>query len=106
MISVAARNTRTQFKRSDSTSNGWHTIVEPNGDDFCHPVPLSRIEAHRVSKRLWPGMYVQVFESEATGAREPFQKDDKARFVVFKRLGKEVDWQTEVQNMILGDSSL
>jgi hypothetical protein len=38
-------------------------------------------------------MYVQVMESEATGAREPFQEDDKARFVVFKRLGREVDWR-------------
>jgi len=83
-------------QRWDTVSNGWQTIVEPNGDDFCHPVPLSTIETHRVSKRLLPGMYVQVMEGEATGAREPFQKDDKARFIVFKRLGKEVDWRNAV----------
>jgi hypothetical protein len=41
-------------------------------------------------------MYVQVMEGEATGARERFQKDDKARFIVFKRLAKEVDWRNAV----------
>ena len=28
--------------------------------------------------------------------QEPFQKDDKARFIVFKRIGKEVDWRNAV----------
>jgi hypothetical protein len=83
-------------QRWDTASNSWQTIVEPNGDDFCHPVPLSTIETHRASKRLWPGMYLQVMEGEATGAREPFQKDDKARFIVFKRLGKELDWRNAI----------
>jgi hypothetical protein len=83
-------------QRWDSASSSWQTIVAPNGDDFCHPVPLSTIETHRTSRRLWPGMQVQVMEGEATGAREPFQKDDKARFIVFKRLGKEVDWRNAV----------
>ena len=54
------------------------------------------VETHRVSKRLWPGMHVEVMEGEATGAQEPFQKNDKARFVVFRRIGKEVDWRNAV----------
>ena len=83
-------------QRWDSASNGWQTIVEPTEDDFCHPVPLSTVETTRVSKRLWPGMYVQIMEGEATGAREPFQKDDKARFIIFKTLGKELDWRNAI----------
>ena len=59
-------------------------------------MPLSTIETHRVSKRLWPGTYVQVMQGEATGAREPFQKDDRARFVVFRALGNEVDWHNAI----------
>lgn len=80
-------------QRWDSASGSWQTIVATTGDDFCHPVPLSMIETHRVSRRLWPGVQVEVMEGEATGAREPFQKNDKARFIVFKRLGQEVDWR-------------
>jgi len=83
-------------QRWDSVSNGWQTIVEPNGDNFCHPVPLSTIETNRTSKRLWPGMKVQVMDGEATGAREPFQKNDTARFIVFRSLGKEVDWRNAI----------
>lgn len=83
-------------QRWDSASRSWQTIVAPKVDDFCHPAPTSTIETHRALKRLWPGMHVQVMEGEATGAREPFQKDDKARFIVVKRLGKEDDWQNAV----------
>jgi hypothetical protein len=35
-------------------------------------------------------------EGETTGAREPFQKDDRARFVVVTTLGNEVDWQDAI----------
>lgn len=96
-------------QRWDITSSSWQTIAEPNEDNFCHPVPLSTIETHRVSKRLWPGMQVQVMEGEATGATEPFQKNDKARFIVFRRLGKEVDWRNAVASdpfMIEDDVSI
>ena len=84
-------------QRWDNTSGGWQTIVEPpNEAGFCHPVPLSMVKTDRISKRLWPGMQVEVTEGEATGAREPFQKDDRARFVVFKRLSGTPDWRDGV----------
>jgi len=79
-------------QRWESASGSWRTIVAPDRDDFCQPVALSTIETHPASRRLWPGMQVQVMEGEATGAREPFKKDDKARFVVFKTLDKELNW--------------
>lgn len=34
--------------------------------------------------------------SEATGARVPFRKGDLARFVVFKTISKEADWETAI----------
>ena len=83
-------------QRWNSAARNWQTIAEPNKDDFCRPAPLSRIETSLVTKRLWPGMQVQVMEGEATGATEPFQKDDRARFVVFRRLAKQVDWRNAV----------
>jgi hypothetical protein len=83
-------------QRWDSVSGSWHTIVAPNVEDFCRPMPLSTIETHTASRRLWPGMRVQVMEGEATGAQESFRKDDKARFVVFKTLSEELDWRNAV----------
>lgn len=84
-------------QRWDNTSRVWQTIVEPPSlEKFCHPVPLSMIKTNLVSRRLWPGMHVEVMEGEATGAREPFQQNDRARFVVFTRLGNEVDWRDGV----------
>lgn len=83
-------------QRWDNVSNSWQTIFEPSGEDFCRPVPTSTIETDRVSKLLWPGRSVQVMEGEATGARDPFRKDDKARFIVFTKFGKELDWQNAV----------
>jgi hypothetical protein len=83
-------------QRWDSASSSWQTIDVPNQADFCRPLPLSTVEAHPVSKRLWPGMQVEVMDGEATGAREPFQKNDKARFIVFRSLGKEPDWRSAI----------
>jgi len=85
-------------QRWDSGEHNWKTIVEPSGDDFCHPAPLSTIETHRVSRRLWPGMHVQIVEGEATGAVQGFQKGDSARFVIFKSLGENLDWQNAVSS--------
>ncbi|HEU4508218.1 MAG TPA: hypothetical protein VFR78_08275 [Pyrinomonadaceae bacterium] len=82
------------IQRWDNTSGVWQTIGEPPSDaNFCHPVPLSMVQTDRAPKRLWPGMRVEAVEGEATGAREPFQKDDRARFVVFTKLGNELDWR-------------
>ena len=86
-------------QRWDAASNSWQTIVEVSGEGFCHPVPLSTIETNLVSKRLWPGMSVEVMEGEATGAREPFQQGDLARFVVFRRLEKEADWRYAIPSV-------
>jgi hypothetical protein len=81
-------------QRWDANANGWNTVVETSGDDFCRPVPLSVVEAKLTSHRLGPGMEVQVVEGEATGAREPFKRGDLARFVVFRNLGKDIDFRT------------
>jgi hypothetical protein len=90
---------RYAVQRWDASSNSWQTIVEVSGESFCHPMPLSTIETNLVSRWLWPGMSAEVMEGEATGAREPFQKGDMARFVVFRRLDKEVDWRYAVPSV-------
>ena len=83
-------------QRWNTSSNAWETITEVNGDSYCHPYPLGMIETNLVYKRLWPGMSVEVMEGEATGAREPFQKDDRARFVVFTTANKNDAWKTAI----------
>jgi hypothetical protein len=83
-------------QRWDSASGKWQTIIQPKGDGFCRPYPTGMSETHRVSKTLSPGMSVEIMEGEATGALEPFQKNDRARFVVFKKLANEVDWRDAV----------
>jgi hypothetical protein len=83
-------------QRWDNAAGSWQTIVEVNGEGFCQPMPLSTIETNLKSRLLWPGMYVEVMEGEATGAREPFQKGDEARFVVFRTVGKNADWQNAI----------
>lgn len=84
-------------QRWDNTSGSWQTIGGlPSEANFCHPMPLSMVQTNRISKLLWPGMRVEVMEGEATGARVPFQKDDRARFVVFRKLGNEAEWSDGV----------
>ena len=83
-------------QRWDNASSSWQTIVEVNGEGFCQPMPLSTIETTLKSKLLWPCMYVEVMEGEATGAREPFQKGDQARFVVFRTVSMNADWQNAI----------
>lgn len=73
-------------QRWDASSQIWQTISDMGGKDFCYPIPAGRGGTHVVSKRLWPGTPVRVMEWEATGAREPFQKGDFARFVVFRKI--------------------
>ena len=83
-------------QRWDKASNEWETIVEVNGEVFCKPAPLSRGQTQLGGKLLWPGMEVEVMDGEATGAREPFQKGDLARFIVFKSVSKEPDWKKAI----------
>ncbi|MFN7944007.1 MAG: hypothetical protein U0Z53_01425 [Blastocatellia bacterium] len=83
-------------QRWGSASNTWQTITGEDPESFCYPVPLGRSQTHIASKRLWPGMSVDVMGWEATGARVPFQKGDMARFVVFTRIDKEKAWQAAI----------
>jgi hypothetical protein len=85
-------------QRWDRASNEWQTIVDVNGEGFCKPMPLSRGETLLKRKLLWPGQEVEVMESEATGAREPFEKGDLARFIVFKTVANEPDWKNGIQS--------
>jgi len=85
-------------QRWDNATNEWQTILEVNGEGFCQPIPLSRGETQLKRKLLWPGQEVEVMESEATGAREPFEKGDLARFIVFKTVSKEPDWKNGIRS--------
>ena len=78
-------------QRWDANANGWHTVSETTEDYFCRPYPLGIVEAKLISRRLWPGMEVQVVEGEATGIIEPFRRGDLARFVVVRNLEKDMD---------------
>lgn len=83
-------------QRWDPSSSTWQTVMEINEETFCHPVPLGKAETQRTTRLIWPLMSVYVMGSEATGARAPFRKGDLARFVVFKTIVKEADWETAV----------
>jgi hypothetical protein len=91
MDDAFGRGTKFPFavQRWDANANGWHTVSETTEDFFCRPYPLGIVEAKLISRRLWPGMEVQVVEGEATGAIEPFKRGDWARFVVFRNLEKD-----------------
>jgi hypothetical protein len=73
-------------QRWDASLKTWQTVANMGGKDFCYPIPLGRGGTNIVSKLLWQGRSVRVMEWEATGAREPFQKGDLARFVVFRNI--------------------
>ncbi len=83
-------------QRWNTDLNSWQTIVDVSAESFCHPVPLSTIDTSTSEKWLWPGMAADASDGEATGAREPFQKSDIGRFVVFSKLGTGNDWQYAV----------
>ncbi len=82
-----------EVQRWDDHSNSWNTIVAVKANTFCRPEPLDTIKTDRVTRWIWPGTTVDVSSGEATGAREPFEKGNLARFVVFRKLGTENDWQ-------------
>jgi len=79
-------------QRWNSYSSEWQNIYKPEGEVTCHPVPTSTIESHFVSRRLWPGMSVEL-DRRAIGANDKFRKGDHARFVVFTRMN---NWQNGV----------
>ena len=87
------------LQKWDNSSNIWQTIDDVSEEGFCHPVPLSTIETHLVSKWLLPGAGMNIMEGEATGARIPFQKGDMARFVIFPRIENGVDWQSAIPSV-------
>ena len=72
--------------RWNRTSDHWETVVNMNSRSFCKPYPLGIVEAHLLTKWLWPGQTLTTGE-EATAARNPIEKWDSARFVVFLRSG-------------------
>jgi hypothetical protein len=86
------------IQRWDESSQVWQTVLEPNDTNFCRPVPLGVANPKTVSHWIWPLMTVDVMGWESTGARVPFVKGDRARFVVFRRVGKAADWSTAVQS--------
>ena len=79
-------------QRWNSNLGEWQNIYEPQGEETCQPVPTSTIESHFVSRRLWPGMSVEL-DDGAFGAHVKFRKGDQARFVVFTRMN---NWQNGV----------
>jgi hypothetical protein len=83
-------------QRWDASSGSWRTVVDTSGEGYCQPYPLGKVETHRVTLRLKPSETIDATSEEATGAREPFRKGDKARFVVFTKMGDSGDWQTAV----------
>ena len=83
-------------QRYVAENNSWETISLSND---CEPVPTSRIDAHVSAKRLWPGQTVDATGREATGAREPFNKGDLARFVLFRHATAEPDWNSAISSV-------
>ncbi len=83
-------------QRWNESSNTWETIISETTQGFCKPLTTSTIETNLVSKWLLPFVSERVMGGEATGARKPFRIGDMARFVVFTRIEKGVDWQTAI----------
>jgi hypothetical protein len=71
-------------ERWNGTSGNWESVVNMNGRNFCKPYPLGIVEARLTMKWLWPGQSLTTGE-EATAARDPLQRGDSARFVVYLR---------------------
>ena len=74
-------------ERWNRTSGRWEPVVNMNSRDFCRPYPLGIVEARLATKWLWPGQSLTTGE-EATAARDPLEKGDSARFVVYLRTGE------------------
>ena len=97
----------------NASTNNWDTITDVDWENYCHPYGLGMIQTELVSKRLWPGMSVDVMDGEATAARAPLQKGDKFRFVVFTSTDRNSAWKTSIasvpsviqEQVIRGDAS-
>lgn len=69
-------------ERWNPLSKKWESVFNEEKSSFCHPYPLGMIEAHILTKRLWPGQSISTGE-EATAAIDVFVIGDRARFLVF-----------------------
>lgn len=83
------------LQKLNSNTNEWETIFAITTDEYCRPMPTHGGGNHRVTKILLPSDSILFIPDEATGAREPFKKGDKARFVAFRRLG-EYAWSDAI----------
>jgi hypothetical protein len=86
------------IQRFNETSRAWQTIVDGTDGGFCLP-PVRREMTGVVYTYLLPGSSVKVMSSEATGAREPFRKGDLARFVVFRKVSPNGEWETAITSV-------
>jgi hypothetical protein len=72
----------------DTLTKRWRNVFE-NVDNlrWCQPSPLSIVDGHIVTKRLWLGQSVEGGEG-AIAASDVFAIGDNARFVVFQGNGR------------------
>lgn len=77
----------------------WETIESVTKQGFCKPYPTGKSRTKIVSKWLLPLETKRVMDWEATGATEPFQKGDMARFVVFTNIENGIDWQNAIPSV-------
>jgi hypothetical protein len=73
-------------ERWNRSSGHWESVVNMNSRNFCKPYPLGIVEARVATKWLWLGQSITTGE-EATAARDPLERGDSARFVVYLRTG-------------------
>jgi hypothetical protein len=73
-------------ERWSNSSGHWETVVNMNSRNFCKPYPLGIVKARLATRWLWLGQTLTTGE-EATAARNPIEKGDSARFVVYLRTG-------------------
>jgi hypothetical protein len=84
------------LQRWNSSSNSWETIFAIESEDYCQPMPTHGGGNHIISKWILPLQSIQVVSDEATGAREPFRKGDRARFVAFRDVSNGNAWNTAI----------
>ncbi len=82
------------IQRFDEQSKSWQTIVDATKFEFCFN-PFNH-ESRLAHTYLVPGSSVKVMSGAAVGAIEPFRKNDLARWVVFRQVFPEANWNTAV----------
>lgn len=82
------------IQRFDERSESWQTISAATRFEFCiNPVTKESAVEYPL---LLPGSSVKAMSGGAFGAMEPFRKNDKARFLVFRQVVPNADWNTAV----------